>query len=140
MQTKGPANLSSSLLARKGQANPSPSGRYSSVPAATFVAHPANANDRVVPAPLPVHEEPRDDADEFDASAQAKRPVGEGARIAMTVRLDHETHRRLRLLSAHTNKSSQEIFTEALESYMKRMSARIPGDGCACLVNPPSIE
>ena len=139
MQTKGPANLSSALLARKGHANPSPSGRYSSVPA-TFVPHPANANERVAQARVVEHhDEPSQDED-VDAAGLAKRPVGEGPRIAMTVRLDHDTHRRLRLLSAHTNKSSQEIFTEALESYMKRMSARIPGDGCACLVNPPSIE
>lgn len=138
MQTKGPANLSSSLLARKGQANPSPSGRYSSIPA-HFSHDPANANERFTPRPVSAHQfdETEDDA---DSSSQIKRPVGDGPRIAMTVRLDHETHRRLRLLSAHTNKSSQEIFTEALESYMKRMSARIPGVGCACLANPPSTE
>jgi hypothetical protein len=138
MQTKGPANLSSSLLARKGQANPSPSGRYSSVPA-HFPPHAANGNDRFAPTPVS-DSEFVDGEDEADSSAQAKRPVGDGPRVAMTVRLDHDTHRRLRLLSAHTNKSSQEIFTEALESYMKRMSARIPGVGCACLANPPSTE
>jgi hypothetical protein len=139
MQTKGPANLSSSLLARKGQANPSPSGRYSSVPA-QFPHAAANANDRFAPKPVPSARDESLEEDDSDASGQAKRPVGDGQRIAMTVRLDHETHRRLRLLSAHTNKSSQEIFTEALDGYMKLMSTRIPGDGCKCLANPPSTK
>ena len=132
---KGPANLSSSLLARKGQALPSPSGRYSSVPA-TF-PRAANTNDQTEPQEVSLPEHRTSGRTD---EAQAKRPVGDGARVAMTVRLDHETHRRLRLLSAHTNKSSQEIFTEALESYMQCESTKIPGEGCACLANPPSAK
>lgn len=135
MQTKGPANLNSSLLARKGQAVPSPNGRYASVPA-SFPRAVANTNE---PAARQIEADGElDFAD--DSALAAKKPVGEGPRIAMTVRLDHDTHRRLRLLSAHTNKSSQEIFTEALESYMKRTAAKIPGDGCACLSNTPPSD
>ncbi len=74
------------------------------------------------------------------ALAGAKRPVGDGPRVAMTVRLDHDTHRRLRLLSAHTNKSSQEIFTEALESYMQCESAKVTGEGCACLAKSQTAK
>jgi hypothetical protein len=138
MQSKGPANLNSSLLARKGQAIPSPNGRYASVPA-TFPREVANSNEPAARrvAPDDYHDATHDDADD---SLSPKRPVGDGPRVAMTVRLDHDTHRRLRLLSAHTNKSSQEIFTEALESYMKRASAKIPGDGCACLSNSPPTD
>ncbi|HKJ75423.1 MAG TPA: hypothetical protein VKA19_15015 [Alphaproteobacteria bacterium] len=141
MQTKGPAKISSSLLARKGQALPSPGGRYSSIPA-KFPQAAANTNERggerlrADDDDLIVHHH----AEETDDAAHAKKPVGDGPRIAMTVRLDHETHRRLRLLSAHTNKSSQDIFTEALENYMKQVAARISGVGCACLANPPSAE
>ena len=135
MHTKGPANLNSSLLARKGQAVPSPNGRYASVPA-TFPRPVANSNAQVAHHIEMEH----DDASSEDSGGAAKRPVGEGARIAMTVRLDHDTHRRLRLLSAHTNKSSQEIFTEALEGYMKRASTKVPGGSCACLSNTPSTD
>jgi len=138
MTNKGPANLSSSLLVRKGQAVPSPNGRYANV-TATFPRSAANSNDaqaRRAPTAEPTHWP----EDENAPDQPVKRPVGEGARIAMTVRLDHDTHRRLRLLSAHTNKSSQEIFTEALESYMKRTATKIPGDGCACLSNSPTSD
>ena len=132
MQSKGPANLSSSLLARKGQALPSPSGRYSSIPA-SFPRNAANTNEQSAPREVSMPEGRT--TSRSDEETPAKRPIGEGPRVAMTVRLDHDTHRRLRLLSAHTNKSSQEIFIEALENYMKCESAKIPGEGCACLAN-----
>jgi len=136
MQSKGPANLNSSLLVRKGQALPSPSGRYSSVPA-SFPRAAANTNEQTAPREVSM---PEGRTTSRSDDAAAKRPVGDGPRVAMTVRLDHETHRRLRLLSAHTNKSSQEIFTEALENYMQCESAKIPGQGCACLANPSSAK
>jgi len=136
MQSKGPASLSSALLARKGQALPSPSGRYSSIPA-NITRAPANTNEQSVPRPVAMPEGRRT---KESSSTTGKRPIGDGQRVAMTVRLDHDTHRRLRLLSAHTNKSSQEIFTEALDTYMKCESAKVSGEGCACLANSPSAK
>ena len=62
-----------------------------------------------------------------------RRPVGSGARIAMTVRLDHERHHRLRVLSAHLNKSSQEILVEALDKFLDKRSPEAADHGCTCL-------
>lgn len=62
-----------------------------------------------------------------------RRPVGSGARIAMTVRLDHERHHRLRVLSAHLNKSSQEILVEALDKFLDKRTPEAADHGCTCL-------
>jgi hypothetical protein len=97
---KSAASLTASLLARKGQANPTdgmqPAGMSS--PAAAPLGH----NDR------------RQNSEHMIP----KRPVGSGKRIAMTVRLDHEQHLRLRVFSAHKQRSSQEILALALDRYI----------------------
>lgn len=62
-----------------------------------------------------------------------RRPVGSGARVAMTVRLDHERHHRLRVLSAHLNKSSQEILVEALDKFLDKRTPEAADHGCTCL-------
>ena len=67
------------------------------------------------------------------ASRHDRRPVGSGARIAMTVRLDHERHHRLRVLSAHLNKSSQEILVEALDKFLDKRTPEAADHGCTCL-------
>lgn len=56
-------------------------------------------------------------------AARKKAPVGSHERIAMTVRLDHDRHLRLRIFAAHANQSSQEILTAALDSYLDAKGA-----------------
>ena len=51
----------------------------------------------------------------------------------MTVRLDHERHHRLRVLSAHLNKSSQEILVEALDKFLDKRTPEAADHGCTCL-------
>ncbi len=46
------------------------------------------------------------------------KTVGVNKRIAMTLRMDKESHLELRLFSAHTRKSCQSILSEALELYL----------------------
>jgi len=47
-------------------------------------------------------------------------------RIAMTLRMEAESHLKLRIFSAHTRKSCQEILSEALEFYLEHNSDQIP--------------
>ena len=61
--------------------------------------------------------------DAAEPAARAKAPVGSHERIAMTVRLDHDRHLRLRVFAAHVNRSSQEILTAALDSYLDAQGA-----------------
>ena len=64
--------------------------------------------------------------------AKAKAPVGQGERIAMTVRLSHEEHLKLKVFSAHTKLSSQEIFKQALECFMTKSAPRPLKSSCLC--------
>lgn len=56
-----------------------------------------------------------------------------GKRVAMTLRLDQPRHLRLRVLSAHINRSSQEILTEALDSYLDQFAHMSEMQQCECL-------
>lgn len=55
----------------------------------------------------------------------AKKTVTQ-KRIAMTLRMEEESHLRLRIFSAHTRKSCQEILSEALEFYLEDKGDQIP--------------
>ena len=48
----------------------------------------------------------------------ARRPVGSGPRIAMTVRLDHDQHRELHAFADRRGRTSQDVFVRAIETYM----------------------
>ena len=54
-------------------------------------------------------------------------------RVAMTLRLDSTRHLRLRVLSAHVNRSSQDILTEALDSFLDRFAHMPEMRQCDCL-------
>ncbi len=56
-----------------------------------------------------------------------------GKRVAMTLRLDHPRHLRLRVLSAHTNRSSQDILTEALDNFLDQFAHMAEMRQCDCL-------
>ncbi len=48
----------------------------------------------------------------------ARRPVGSGSRIAMTVRLDHDQHRELHAFADCRGQTCQDVFVRAIETYM----------------------
>lgn len=57
------------------------------------------------------------------------KPTAEAAvqkRIAMTLRMEEDSHLKLRLFSAHTRKSCQVILSEALDMYLEEMGDAVP--------------
>lgn len=107
-----PAALSAALLARKGAARPAGF-------AATTVAAPRSPSARA----------PRShDAICSDASAG-----GTEGRARLTLRLDETRHLRLKLTSAHLQRSLQEILTEALDRYLDQVSPEMLSSNCMCL-------
>ncbi|MAU40949.1 MAG: hypothetical protein CMF31_04935 [Kordiimonas sp.] len=56
-----------------------------------------------------------------------------GKRVAMTLRMESEQHLKLRLFSAHTNKSCQDILTKALDAYLDAHQQDIGASNCPCL-------
>lgn len=111
---KNSASLSGALLAKKGGANPAegfnPTGHMGGRTNSKLNTAKAGANDSV-----------------------EKRPVGAGERVAMTLRLEHEQHLRLRLYAAHTRKSSQEIMKDALEKYIDDNAPKSFHNACKTL-------
>ncbi len=112
---KSAASLTASLLARKGQANPPES------------MHPPGLGDPSAAS------SGHNDRRESERRALPKRPVGSGKRIAMTVRLDHEQHLRLRVFSAHKQRSSQEILALALDRYIDEHAPATLNTACLSL-------
>ena len=127
------ASLSSGLLARKGAAKPAmrPQGFVG-------VTHPATHDDlgwndmgdeAPAPAPKPVVLRQREALD-AQIAAPAPAPVRPAPRAggkpsparktkaAFTLRLDADRHLRLRLASAVTNRSAQQLVTQALDQFL----------------------
>ncbi len=118
---KSAASLTASLLARKGDAVP------------TEGVNPVSTGGDIA-------SDPHDPADNAPRAAQqaakqafSKRPVGSGKRIAMTVRLDHEQHLRLRVFSAHKRLSSQQILAQALDRYIDENAPSTLDTACLSL-------
>jgi len=69
------------------------------------------------------------------------KPPNDGApapAAKLSVRLDEDRHRRLRLAALHLGRSGQQILIEALDAYLKRSVPTILGGQCACLQQKPS--
>ncbi len=62
-----------------------------------------------------------------------KKPTGAGKRIAMTLRMEHDEHLKLRLFAAHSRKSCQEIISDALEQYLSEDDKVCGLSECNCL-------
>jgi len=56
-------------------------------------------------------------------------------RIAMTLRMEHADHLKLRLYAAHSRKSCQEIISEALDMYLSEDEKVCGLSDCNCLAN-----
>ncbi|WP_147274928.1 hypothetical protein [Ferruginivarius sediminum] len=98
------ASLSGQLLARKGTARPS-----AAVPrgAGVETSLPSRAPLRVAPPQEP--------------------PAAGGERARISLRLDPERHRRLRLAAAHLDCSLQDLLIAALDEHLSGLRL-----GCAC--------
>lgn len=56
------------------------------------------------------------------AARVAREVAAKKSKAAFTLRLDHDRHLRLRLASAVTNRSAQQIVTEALDAFLESLS------------------
>ncbi len=152
------ASLTSTLLARKGAASPARSNSSGYDALAQDLAHDLAANRPVGPqaavapaagsysAPTVVDNAAADAAEAAPSlqepvaidAPKPQKPVkpraasGSHGKAAMTVRLDTERHFKLRLLSAHSNRSSQQILIDALDQYLSQHGADISPHMCAC--------
>ena len=128
-QPKPLASLSSSLLARKGDARPAMRAPDTSAPLAE--ADDLGWNDMGPVPPVLVEREAL--KVEIEAQPVAVTSVSiatatrigretalkaRGAKVAFTLRLDTDRHLRLRLASAVTNLSSQQLVTQALDAFL----------------------
>ena len=68
--------------------------------------------------------------------AQKKLRKDKMGRVRMSIRLDPEDHLALKLLAAHSRKSSQNILEEALREYSDRHAEEILPQSCNCLQKP----
>jgi hypothetical protein len=129
------ASLSSGLLARKGQAKPAmrPQGFVSLNPGVQEDLGWNDMGDETpAPAPKPVVLRQREVLDaKLAAPAPETKPeakpapraaVGAKGKAAFTLRLDQERHLRLRLASAVTHRSAQQLVTEALDQFLDSLT------------------
>jgi hypothetical protein len=144
------ASLSSTLLARKGQAKPAmrPQGFAGfGMTAATAVhddlgwndmgheAHQPSADivpihaavEAEVPAPAVVHRQQEALARELAPAVHAKKVVraapGSKGKAAFTLRLDPERHLQLRLVCAVQHRSAQQVVIAALDAFLNDQPA-----------------
>ncbi|HEX9835508.1 MAG TPA: hypothetical protein VGB90_01565 [Alphaproteobacteria bacterium] len=134
--SKSPASsLTEALLARKGTAIPShyvaPQVPLSAVPVAYALGAPASAPPRfavpptgvTVAHPLVHRTRPKTGRDGVDFHDRRR----------ITLRLDPGRHVRLKLASAHLDRSIQDILIDALDDHLARVAPNVAEGGCACL-------
>ena len=139
-EPRGAASLTASLLARRGGARPA-MRRAALTPVASTapISDDLGWNDmgeddvqpEVAASPAPVSPinaqlaalAERINAKIVDKPKSKTRPAtltGTGRKAAFTLRIDAERHLRLRLLSAVSNRSAQQLLTEALDALITR--------------------
>jgi predicted transcriptional regulator len=150
MTIKPEARLTSALLARKGNAQPFPAKDVFSLPPQTAVDPGAGASEQAAgrrihpegwPSPAATFSLRRPERPAPEPARKAEAAPSSGSqtdpsaslskkRVALTLRVDHDRHRRLRILAAQTGRSSQEIMMTALDAYVDGEAA---GEICECL-------
>jgi hypothetical protein len=131
------ARLTSALLARKGQAFPTGGFACPTID----LGQPLPAPDKLGPRRGVVLAQ---GTPECAGGALAtrlrllRRPPrqGDDGRVALTLRLDRERHRRLRIFAARHERTSQEVILRALDVYLEACGADCPClrgglEGCA---------
>lgn len=137
--------LHSALLARKGEARPSLFGSSSPLavegvrdgrPTVTLDSGiggaPANTPDELVEAKEARGDRRAAPVAAISAAIAPGKGGRKGRRVSLSLRLDAERHRRLRIFSACTRRSMQDVLTAALDGYLAR-EAFATDHGCACL-------
>lgn len=146
---KRPARLTGALLARKGNAAPAQATSPIYLPFTEAMAEEESGQDITLLAEagaahphlaaLPAAEGKANGSGnkERGLGGRGTKPtdVG-GSRAALTLRLDEERHLRLRVFSAHSKRSSQDILTQALDEYLERHSYDGNMRHCDCLHQP----
>ena len=133
-----PARLTSALLARKGQANPT--GGFAHAKLALIPPQPSAAKrDRQCCGAAGSAVGPDGGAAMLRhlvrEPGRRRGPVadnrGAGDRVAFTLRLDRERHLRLKILAARRGRSRQEMLLRALDAYLEACAI-----DCPCLRVP----
>lgn len=136
---KQSAQLTGSLLARKGFALPS--GAYSSLgkidPPGFEPTALARSSDSSPEMLHPVVPQPPKGRHRGNCKTHASKCLDDAAhetgQVAMTLRLDPKRHKRLRLISVHSQRSARDILTSALDSYLDQIEAGMETASCECL-------
>ena len=117
------ARLTGDLLVRKGQA--SPTGGF---------AHAGIELSQPLPAPTTLDLSRIGTALGTGRPATAvRRPSARTeSRVALTLRLDRDRHRRLKVFCARSQQTTQEVMIKALDAYLEA-----GGGDCACLRGEP---
>lgn len=126
----GAASLTGQLLVRKGAARPSPSQDASWSARLTASGHipayappPSQSPSRLqADAPVPPVERKTGALHLAWPAQDAKRTV------KLSLRLDPERHRRLRLAAVHTDQSLQALLVNALDGYLEGLDV-----DCSCI-------
>ena len=129
-----PARLTSALLARKGQAYPTGGFAYP----AMDLGQPLPGPDKLSPPRRSLARARGALNSVGGAPATQLRPLrrppsqSDDGRVALTLRLDRERHRRLRIFAARHERTGQEVILRALDLYLAAC-----GPDCACLRGEP---
>ncbi|MBV8650750.1 MAG: hypothetical protein JO255_04735 [Alphaproteobacteria bacterium] len=135
------AMLSSQLLARKGTAVPAALGlQLGLIEELTRNPIQTRLQLRVTPRrPRPSASRTDGDALSHDDKSGGMAPgyasgaasPSDGAKVSL--RLDADRHRRLRLLALHQRSSGQKLLLAALDAYLEAAGAAVMDGSCACL-------
>lgn len=115
MSFRAAAVLSSGLLARKGAAVPTSLAAVSVLPRGL-----SDGTARAVTA--------------------GASPTGGSRNTKMSLRLDPERHRKLRLATVHLGRSGQRILLDALDAHLARCAETVLAGDCACLQRKPGQD
>ncbi len=128
------ASLKGALLARKGTAAPTPETppklmRHQQPGQSGDSSNAGSGSNTDQPATV------RSPAASGSAASQGAKASTSGERIRLSVRLEAETHRRLKLLSAYTQDSIQDILAHAIDAYIEQVAPDLWSGIVTCLVD-----
>ncbi|MDH3232960.1 MAG: hypothetical protein OEQ29_05495 [Alphaproteobacteria bacterium] len=122
--TRRAASLTSSLMARKGTAGPSPLEDEDAEKIDNRPAPPRLVSTTPVGAKTGATAKPRKSAKAAASDCDKRR---------FTLRLSEDQHIRMRLASVHLHMSAQQMVMKALDRYLAETVPHIRGGDCACM-------
>ncbi|MEM6832913.1 MAG: hypothetical protein AAF562_04755 [Pseudomonadota bacterium] len=129
-----PSPLSATLLASKGAARPTPVfGQRGLNQDQPPLSQDSEAPKSQVSAKADMAEALAHHTSDTQPEEQTQKNTGKKA--AFTFRMDESRHFRLRLLSAHQNRSSQKIMEAALDAYLDTHAPHTGGVNCPCFTD-----